>query len=100
MRDPWEIDEPVEEVPQVIPKTNVDINQPSSAPLDTPVAWRQLQTETKKPTGEDSRPELGPNVFKPGNTPLGLLSFNRENLPQGIIWAEILGKPLSKRGRR
>jgi hypothetical protein len=100
MRDPWETDEPVEEIPQVIPKTDVNINQPSSAPLDTPVALRQLQTETAKPIGEDSRFELRPNVFKPGNKPLGLFSFNRENLPQGIIWAEILGKPLSKRGRR
>lgn len=30
----------------------------------------------------------------------GFLQLRRESLIQGVIWAEILGKPKAKRGRR
>lgn len=57
------------------------------------VATRQMQHQ---PTKVASRPQAIVNPMD-GES---LLQFNQANLVQGVIWAEILGKPKAKRGRR
>ncbi len=99
MRDPWETDEPIKEDPQVTPKNNVNTDQLASGPSEPRVALHHLQMEKAKPTGENSPSKSCLEADKTLK-PLVFLTLNRDNFLQGIIWAEILGKPLSKRGRR
>ena len=92
MRDPWETDEPAAEIPSVMPETKIKKGEaPTNASPDPFVSLQQHQA---------SKPKANhPNTAQTVNRSLGLQTFNRDNLLQGIIWAEILGKPLSKRGR-
>jgi hypothetical protein len=41
-----------------------------------------------------------PQVVKESTSTESPLQFNQGNLIQGVIWAEILGKPKAKRSRR
>ncbi|HBF38061.1 MAG TPA: hypothetical protein DDW50_12145 [Firmicutes bacterium] len=99
MRDPWETDVPIEEVPleaqsqTVIAKPKINKMSKTNLAVTVPSS-----NETKK----DLSPKNQPPEPGPPNSSLAdsnMFSFNRENLLQGVIWAEILGKPLSKRGR-
>ncbi len=98
MRDPWEIDEPVKDDPPVTPESSVNSDHSAGAPWDEHIALHRLQIEAK-PVGENNPSQSQPDTAK-SITPPGFLTLNRNNFLQGIVWAEILGKPLSKRGRR
>ncbi len=99
MRDPWETDEPVKDDPSVTPKNDANIDPLADGPLEPRVALHHLPMEKAKPTGENS-PSKSCSVADKTLKPLGFFTLNRDNFLQGIIWAEILGKPLSKRRRR
>jgi hypothetical protein len=104
MRDPWESDISTEEVsselePVMInPRADLryrDSQQPATGKpqqrsTDGTDLGIMLQKQSKP--NSQSRPKLPPEV-------MGLLQINPENIIQGIIWAEILGKPKSRRSR-
>lgn len=99
MRDPWETDEPVKEDPPVTPENSVNSDHSASAPSDQHVALHRQQIEKAKPVEGNNPSQSQPDTVKSIRPP-GFLTLNRDNFLQGIVWAEILGKPLSKRGRR
>ena len=94
MRDPWETDAPDQ---QLQPEPAQEIATPESVKPN-----RLLQPEK---TIADQGPAKHVSIMPPIviANPTGLANpfrFGRANLIQGIIWAEILGKPKAKRGRR
>jgi hypothetical protein len=94
MRDPWETDDSVEEVPSVNAQRAMPRITVSTDPL---VRLQTVKTDSLKENQDTHSTQY---TAKSAKSPLGLLTFNRDNLLQGIIWAEIIGEPLSKRGRR
>ncbi len=99
MRDPWETDEPVKDDTPVTPESSVNADHSASAPSVEHVALHPPHIEKVKPVGGNNFSQSQPDTAKSIKPP-GFLTLNRDNFLQGIVWAEILGKPLSKRGRR
>lgn len=93
MRDPWESDQPAR---QPEPEQTMTESSQSSVARVT-----QQTIKTMKPQRE-TKPALGPSALESKKTTAteGLLQFNQANYIQGIIWAEILGKPKAKQRRR
>jgi hypothetical protein len=110
MRDPWESDEPTQQLQPEVTKTKIVTEQlPDSSkkysvgakPQSIAVQTRekamgvagQKQQQSKKVTPTQQ-------VSKDLSELASLIQFSRENLIQGVIWAEILGKPKAKRRGR
>jgi hypothetical protein len=95
MRDPWEPDIPAQpdqtDLPQVTaePETLVKLADSQQTP-EKAVFQKQQTSRQITPAPHEQKYPL---------EALGLLRFNRANYIQGIIWAEILGKPKAKRSR-
>lgn len=92
MNDPWESNKPVQE----------SLDQSTAKPEPQP----KFRLSEERERSAADRKQLQPTIVSP--TPPVVtnsaeverfLQFNRDNLVQGVIWGEILGKPKAKRGR-
>jgi hypothetical protein len=108
MRDPWESDPPAQETQPELTQTKVESEDLPDAPKPPAVKLKQQSlAREKKEWGvtnrKQSQPEkitIAPQIATDSTTIASLLQLDRKNLIQGVLWAEVLGKPKSKRGRR
>jgi hypothetical protein len=108
MRDPWESDAPSQKLQTELTRTVIESEDLPDAPSRSVAKPKQQSMAPfKKELGATGRKHQQPEIFTTApqiaTNPTAiesLLQLNRENLIQGVIWAEILGKPKAKRGRR
>jgi hypothetical protein len=101
MRDPWESDEPLRQ-PESEPESDFESTQTVNEPIPLAVVGLASKTTAtvlsqrtiKQPVQVPPTSGLK-QTTESGNA----LQFNRTNLIQGVIWAEILGKPKARRDR-
>jgi hypothetical protein len=97
MRDPWESDEPVGQ-PMSEPESDFQSEQNVNEPIPSAVAGFTQTAGTVLSQRAKKQPAQVPSASGLKQTVefRNVLQFNRTNLIQGVIWAEILGKPKAR----
>jgi hypothetical protein len=101
MKDPWDTNVPAQKVSMQLDRVdpNENTNLETGTPPKAAASIQKQRIKQDAASQKQTKPELVPQTQSHQFEFAELFKLNLKNPIQGVIWAEILGKPKAKRGR-